>query len=62
MVGNSNTPFGPKPILTPCSTFWFQYNIEKRVGTDDEESDDEDMPGGAKKPEDDDPAARMLLS
>ena len=38
----------------------FQYNIEKKLNTDDECSEDEEegMGGGAKKEEEDDPAAR----
>ena len=40
----------------------FQYNIEKKLNTEDEMSeDDDDFGGGAKKEEDDDPAARRFL-
>ena len=41
----------------------FQYNIEKKLNTEDEMSEDEDEGfggGGAKKEEDDDPAARKF--
>ena len=39
----------------------FQYNIEKKLNTEDEMSeDDDDFGGGAKKEEDDDPAARKF--
>ena len=41
----------------------FQYNIEKKLNTEDEMSeDDDDFGGGAKKEEDDDPAARKFQS
>ena len=41
----------------------FQYNIEKKLNTEDEMSeDDDDFGGGAKKEEDDDPAARKYCA
>ena len=46
-------------LICTFANFEFQYNIEKKVDSDEEEEseDEDDFGGGGKKADDDDPAA-----